>query len=816
MAINVLVIYKYRLYPSGVGNTKDQFASLFIRPIKSSLETALGDKWNRPITNFTFKVKDVNGADIFSHISESDFDHFSLQRPGWGCNEFIPLPMTDEIFSNGQTTIEVNVYGVQTIKEATFMYEELVPIPHTMSFGPASCCWQLKVTEKDGWISAFLDPILSNLETCVVDAAPRIISALTVKLLDSHTKKTLISKSITGGFIFDGESAGWSQLYPSGNREVWVQCHITWDPQNFSKVTGIGKVKKALADAIIQKENDQYNFSEKLGELNAEIEALRDELSQSRPIVARYSQLEERTVQLMDELRNARSDEQQTDSLRITLASFKHRLLQIRHSMEEPVKPHVEVDPMNPDVIRLAEINAELQIKISQLVADLNYANSCIADQNLLTLTPENEEIDTKVEDKIKNARIEVDRAETAITEAQFKVISNRGDQLSLIAEISLIQSGCDVALADLHDLKIDMILANSEFDDAMLALIDVIPRLVVLRKTIEEKIFHSSKRRQSEPPPMIPSANIRTKPVIGPILGQVKEIISSPDIKVATPLVKYTESSPTHDELLDKIAELTDMVKNKDKYPSLIDAELWTPITDRNDELEAFFRNAPRQRTYGEFIMSVLSWILFMATIFVFSYSTLYVVCDPKQMSQRNNSHPFSQAHPVCYEVINPVFDAAREVWHEAALGLVDNIPYVIGVLQEDLQYAEKYFKSQYHFIRLKLEKSMEKADRILPSGTRSSSTVAVEPFIKTSPIIAPKNLEVILSKDVYGKEEVSVEKTLESNQNKAEAPITSNVKNTPEVFDSKLYSYFRSEVYFKQRDGYPKYFNLAYENQK
>jgi hypothetical protein len=74
---------KCRMYPSGTGETKKQFAAIFIRPIKNSIETAFVDDWQRPIDQFSFRVRNADGEELFVHESDPSFNLFSNDAPGW-------------------------------------------------------------------------------------------------------------------------------------------------------------------------------------------------------------------------------------------------------------------------------------------------------------------------------------------------------------------------------------------------------------------------------------------------------------------------------------------------------------------------------------------------------------------------------------------------------------------------------------------------------------------------------------------------------------------------------------------------------------
>jgi vacuolar-type H+-ATPase subunit D/Vma8 len=705
----------------------------------------MGESWKRPIFQFSFAVKDINGILKYDHASGADFEHFSNETPGWGCNDFIPYPIEESIIFNNETSIEILVSGVQTNQEATFIHQDLIPSAQSsFTFGPSSCAWKLTLNHNNGWISAYLNPVLSELENRATDSAPRMISALTVKFLDSTTLQPFVSKCITGGFVFDGQPAGWHNFYQANVLDnCLVYIEVTWDPKLFSKLTR-DKHRLSVVDVI----SDSH--LENIATLNAQVSALRDQLIYVKPIVDRTLHSEERTLQLMEELRTSRTEDQEMNYHRTKLCELKLKLIKIRGMMESDHQTTecLKFDSMNVDVLPLLEINANLELKIANLLGELSCANSQLVDQGLLEPLEDAVSLPEFADTlalKIRNAQEENLKALDANFTLQGKVLETKCEQMAVIAELSMVVCGCDVALADLYELKDQVEQPHQEFDKAISDLEIVIPNLISMRKNILETPFHSEiGGRPSVPPPILPSSNpIRTKS----LFLDIKETKSPKELPMES-----VESFP-HADLVKRIEELKDLLNARDRI-SLIDAEPWTPIKEKDEELEEFFRNLPRNRSYFTIFMYYCTWFLSLFIIFSGFYSTFFIICDSKEMSTRSHTHPFVYYHGVCSKIVNPIFRNVKDVLHHNVAMFVENSHLTISAF--DAEIVAQYIRV---WIQDKVNKSLEKV--LARNDIPISATLALEAKVKTSSTLLSTVLEAVESKDIYVSLESMVEKT-------------------------------------------------------
>lgn len=83
-------------------------------------------------------------------------------------------------------------------------------------------------------------------------------------------------------------------------------------------------------------------------------------------------------------------------------------------------------------------------------------------------------------------------------------------------------------------------------------------------------------------------------------------------------------------------------MVKSRDKVSSL-DAEPWTPIAESNPELDFFFENMTKKKSWTVSIIHFFSMIMLFTSLFAWFYTTIFVVCDINEMDRRQPSHPLA-----------------------------------------------------------------------------------------------------------------------------------------------------------------------------
>ncbi|KAI8928969.1 hypothetical protein BC831DRAFT_45025 [Entophlyctis helioformis] len=470
------------IYPDGAGDCQGAYASAFIRPIKNETENAAKDAWMRPISSFTFRLRrgarqepsqerdDEEGGDaslaepeqaaspdyVLTHVSEPSFTGFSAAQSGWGFEEFYQLPLPHDAISpeDGSVTIEVEVIGPQVIQTGTIQYEYTIPHfagaargessdPHiSLPFGPSGCSWVAQVycqgnnESRGSHVSAYLSPIKSDFEEALGPHWSRAISTFTIKLIHPATRQTIVSKSITGGFLFrDGEAllTGWDQLWPldrieealSGTDTLHLYVAVTWDPLHLAPSTSIGKVRAALAkvsqsqkrykQAALSYREQTANLTTDLHRRTRELEhsqtrqkAFHDRLSVLQNRLAdsqKQLQLAQRTDDevaalrarvdlLTKELAVARESQMAGERQQIALAQAKLRLTALRTSLDEESFPTADAatasladnDPAaaasssDTDPIALQTRIVQLQRNVAELEYDLAQTKSTLND----------------------------------------------------------------------------------------------------------------------------------------------------------------------------------------------------------------------------------------------------------------------------------------------------------------------------------------------------------------------------------------------------------------------------------------------------
>lgn len=503
------------IYPKGMNQDNSGLMSAFIRPIKSLAELAYGENWSRPVTQFKIKVRsrDTIGTDVgdFHQVFESelDFQGFSNAQPGWGFPEFIPYPCSNECTSyDGRTGLDIEISGSQIVKKATLAYEERLNIPQespvfSSSFGEESHCWKLIIAVKDGKISCHLSPVFCSFEARLGENYGRNIEALTIKVVDPFSKSVLISRTLTGGFIFNlnGANAGWVAFYDFNARSTDLNalifhCSISWDPLVQSRSTQDGQIRVQLSQTSMQLQStrvtaeiNQEKFLKVTAELDDNTSAseqrnlairarmirLQDQLdtsqsllSQNRTSADRVSVAEERAKFLIEELRNMRHEQKQIDISRIKISKLKQNLVRVRLSLESPI---LFAEPASlDDLVRVLEtdlgfqkqINVDLEVRLAQNISELNFVNNCVKDQSLFaSFTEPGETFGLEDGDLLMNsieaAFTELVVAEDVIEEAKSRIsVMNTGtskrERLNLVADIAIVFCGCDVARASLHE----------------------------------------------------------------------------------------------------------------------------------------------------------------------------------------------------------------------------------------------------------------------------------------------------------------------------------------------------------------------------
>ncbi|KAJ3052392.1 hypothetical protein HK097_006350, partial [Rhizophlyctis rosea] len=360
------------LYPKGAGDGTGTHVSGFLRPLRSESELVAGDEWQRPVKEFSFRVRRaVPGSPQIASIGSSpditdeflvtdtsdptNFTGFSASLSGWGFPELLELSSLNEAVTyDGTFIIEADVIGDQTVDWAMYQYQWDIPSflqlteDETLSqpFGTVDCQWRLKIFrqgDKDGQgthLSAYLIPERSDKDVALGSVWSRPIVSLTIKIWTNDPNEVLVSKTLTGGYLFSSENltSGWSQLYElSQLNEVldWygtlcLQAEVVWNPMFANPSTQLGKARDSLS-----------SISTEVPHLRRAVEALREELDTSKAEIVNlsaslsaahnelallqstHSQSQQEITNLQSHLTEARND---CESLREGLAGAEARI----------------------------------------------------------------------------------------------------------------------------------------------------------------------------------------------------------------------------------------------------------------------------------------------------------------------------------------------------------------------------------------------------------------------------------------------------------------------------------------------------------
>ncbi|KAJ3286195.1 hypothetical protein HK104_009145 [Borealophlyctis nickersoniae] len=407
------------IYPKGAGDGAGTHISGFIRPLKSEAEIAAGDAWVRPIKEFSFRVRraipgspvmglsDPNEDFLVADTSDPSFDAFSAGMTGWGFPELLDLNnLSDAVTYDGTLTIEADVIGDLTNEWALYQYQWDIPSflqltedeALSQPFGTADCQWRIQLFRqgnKEGQgthLSAFLIPHKSEREIALGDSWSRPIVSLTIKIRTSNSAEVVISKTLTGGYIYGGVnlSTGWAQLVElSRLNEIldWygtlsIQAEVMWDPTFGSSGTELGRVRDALADAAAE-----------VPTLRRAVEGLREELDGARgevvnvraELTASHNELDGVRAELgatQADLTTARSQVEslgtEAENLRTQVESAESKIAALQKieakyafAQKELSDAYVRLEEGERVKERLAAAKAELQaVRNSQDTAD--------------------------------------------------------------------------------------------------------------------------------------------------------------------------------------------------------------------------------------------------------------------------------------------------------------------------------------------------------------------------------------------------------------------------------------------------------------
>nr|KAJ3418799.1 hypothetical protein HK105_007829 [Polyrhizophydium stewartii] len=337
-----------------------------------------------------------------------------------------------------------------------------------------------------------------------------------------------------------------------GVDSVLVSVAVTWDPVNLARGTTLGKVKTALsstsatlkkykaaaqtlrervvlaATALASKTTELAGaqiraqaFADRLAILQKRVADAESEIRQTERANAEVAALRERIALLTHELAVARDSQAASERQLVLLTQTRARLASLRSSLEDVntgsprsvsnagsddiSSPVGELDPivMHMRVVQMQRQVAELEFDLAQTRAALNASVRQQVDQILsepiepsdAPKPPPLERLAAAIEAAANETNI--GRATLDETNSKILVLGSatpRSERLSIIAELSMVQCGLDVALASLLEIYDEVIQAGQqpppEFANSFAELQAVCAQLLQSRRNLEDDAF--------------------------------------------------------------------------------------------------------------------------------------------------------------------------------------------------------------------------------------------------------------------------------------------------------------------------------------
>lgn len=393
--------------------------------------------------------------------------------------------------------IEAQIIGTMVGKAVQLEYEEQIPLSQVSNqqmvcssiFGSSnSALWEAQfspfVDELGNFtfIAGYLRPVVANGSASDQFSWKRKISTFSMKLLHPSSREVLASKCLTGGFGFSESKqySGWDDYLGAesflqfGVENVIMQINISWDPRQF---VDHQRVSTSFASQV-QNGSDWYRnqYESSQGALkNAESVVKRHDLA-----LEEIQELRRRIQLLSSELQNARVSEKEYRVSQVRFSAVKEKLSKLRLTLDSDLHPPT-FDANSEDIsselasckLQLANLfheKAQVDLKLSQALSELQFVNRSSRDNLLLAPIPSFEEQESFENDPVEKIHqaIEVSKNEVLVGKAaleEFKmktahrnlsVLSNL-DRAGLTADISMVQCGLDVANATLTEAAEDL-----------------------------------------------------------------------------------------------------------------------------------------------------------------------------------------------------------------------------------------------------------------------------------------------------------------------------------------------------------------------
>ncbi|KAI9102528.1 hypothetical protein DFS34DRAFT_683532 [Phlyctochytrium arcticum] len=361
------------VYPRGVGAGAGTHVSSYIRPLQNETELAAGDDWTRPISSFTTRVRraipgspTVGGREpdeefLVTETALPNFDGFSKSMPGWGFPELLSLQtLSEAVTYDGTLVLDATIDGEQTIDWAVYQYQWDIPSFRQLTedeilsqpFGPPDCQWKVRIhrhgtkTGQSSHFSSYLVPEKSPKEVALGSAWTRPITALTLQIItDSRSASPLVSKTLTGGFIYadSSDAAGWDQLVDldSLNQSLdWygtlsLRVVVQWDPTFGKPGTFLGNVQETL----VHTSGDTQTTTNQLEMIKQELDQAREESANvGAELAAAHSEVSTAQSELAEtrqQLEEVSSRLQTMENIEARMAVVQKELMEAQGRIEE-------------------------------------------------------------------------------------------------------------------------------------------------------------------------------------------------------------------------------------------------------------------------------------------------------------------------------------------------------------------------------------------------------------------------------------------------------------------------------------------------
>ncbi|KAI8897380.1 hypothetical protein BC833DRAFT_49643 [Globomyces pollinis-pini] len=688
--------------------------------------------------------------------------------------------------------MDIQVIGTTRVKTSTIVFEEQLYVSaaavdqslYSSYFGPPSCQWQVRFSlvfddmNRLCNMSGYLAPVKSQFEESLGNQWDRAISTFQLNIYNPITQQLMVSKSWTGGFNFAefNSLAGWESLFEETLTEMidtfTFKVEVTWDPALLNEYTGLGKAKAALNSssvnisqleqqleaafaAKLQYIEEKQTLTGYIDRLTTQLQELQVKSVKQDEALKELDLLRQRNNLITTELAAVR-DEQRSHHVReIVFASAKERLANLRLSItreefnSQPLEQGLEyqLESCQAELAEMRHEKAQLDLKLAQALSELHFVNRSNKDNVLMAPivshddTYGSEEIQTvdpieRIGQAIETGRNECTLGRAAIEELNSKIQvmsikqGTKSEKAGLIADISMLQCGLDVASATMYEAaeSLHLLEDKSEFDTIQLDLEDVRRKLVDIKNGLEMSINGIlSYRKQSGVSHNGGEIGLPPKSINGSIqsfIGTPASVSRTPALPITkspakpgsrTPLQKsntlaFEDDMTQQDEsvapgdlkkISNRIDSIVDLIKNSfipngQVNWSVDEIESWTPAEDQNSKLDAqqlqILLKELKQNQNGK-MYSIFYILGSLLSIFFITYATVFVICNPNQ-----SSTALSTYQPACNSVILPTWNSAQTQWHKLCEKMIlDIIPTTFKKVKVATRKLKRIAKAKF-----------------------------------------------------------------------------------------------------------------------